>query len=199
MRAALLLAGVLSVAANAQTVPRQFVLGDYAACVVRQAPAKAERLLATRMGTPEEGRLVMELSRNYGSCLHRASQVPAITGAVRGAFAEALLMRDPRVLDGAARLAPVAPKAVKVARGREFVANYAACLTRAQPVRAATLVRSGHSSQDERKAFLAFGTALSVCMPEDAAYDVNITDVRNHVADALYQALAAKSTGNPTR
>jgi hypothetical protein len=108
---------------------------------------------------------------------------------MRGALAEAALRRDAAKL-AALAVRPAAPAARITERGvgtRPFVIAYGQCIAAAAPAQAVALIGTPHGSDDEKRAIMAIGEPLKACMPEGVAYSLNIRDVRNHVADALYR------------
>lgn len=168
--------------------PKQATLADFADCAIGQAPDRVRAFLATAPNTREEGLAV----RSFGkmeSCTRGRAFVSARTGEIRGALAEVTLKRDQARLQAiAARPAePPARIAERAAGSRSFVIAYASCIARAAPSAAVKLIQADYASDAEKAAIVAIGEPLKACMPDGVAYQLNIRDVRNHVADALYR------------
>jgi hypothetical protein len=192
LAAATLLA--LSAVPQGQLVPKQRVVADYGACVVRHAERSSLRLMETAPGSVEEARLARELSLGGFSCLKGRRGLTLQTGAIRGAIAEALIARDPAIL-AAVRAMPAGspPRPSLGVDGRAFVIAYADCLVGSDPARSADLIGTDAGSAAERTVFVGFGEALKRCMPERAQYRANVTDIRNHVAAALYRVARSRT------
>lgn len=183
---------ILAMAAPAAQalVPKDVVLRQFGACLLKQAPDRAHRLLASELGSAAEKALLDEiLSARGDGCIDR----PVLSmgyGQIRGAMAQAAFEREPAKLTAAIAL-PARPVArPEAAEGRAFVINYAQCLVAAKPADAVALIRSEIGSRAESGAFFGFGDTLKDCMPIGAEYHVNISDVRSHVAAVLYKAVA---------
>lgn len=170
---------------------KQATLADFADCVIAQAPERTAELLATQPGTREEG-LALRKFTGLESCTRGRSFVSARTGEMRGALAEAALKRDAAKLASLTKRAGRAPARIaeRAAGTRPFVIAYGQCLAGAAPAQAVSLIATPHGSDDEKRAMMAIGEPLKACMPEGVAYSLNIRDVRNHVADALYRMSA---------
>jgi hypothetical protein len=170
---------------------KQATLADFADCAIAQAPERTAALLATQPGTREEG-LVLRKLVGMESCTRGRSFVSARTGEMRGALAEAALKRDTAKLTALAARAANSPTRIteRAAGTRPFVIAYGQCIAQAAPAKAVSLIGTPYGSDDEKRAFMAIGEPLKGCMPEGVAYAINIRDVRNHVADALYRMSA---------
>jgi hypothetical protein len=177
----------LAAPASAQ-VPRAPVLADFGQCIARQAGGVARALLETEMGSQEEIQRARQIFNANPACIHDRRGLSARVGEVRGIVAEAMLEADAAAV---ARLSASPPGAVARASGqldgRAFVAAYAACLADAEPRQSIALLATAHHSPEEVTAFLAYGEALSDCMPEGATYRIDRFDVRNHIAARLYR------------
>jgi hypothetical protein len=167
---------------------KQATLADFADCAIAQAPERTAEFLATEPGTREEG-LALRKFGGMESCTRGRSFVSARTGEMRGALAEAALKRDAAKLTAlTARVATPPTRITERATGtRQFVIAYGQCLAQAAPAQAVSLIGTEHGSDAEKGAMIAIGEPLKACMPEGVAYALNIRDVRNHVADALYR------------
>ena len=174
-------------------VPKQVVLQEYGACMVRQAPGRSKALLATELGTKDEAELGRQVAMAVAPCLKGRWGLSMQTGAIRGAAAEAMFARDPQLLDRLAALPPAPAQRPAVADGRAFVIAYSSCLEQASPSATATLLRTAITSEQERAAFLGYGDVLKDCMPVGQRYSVNITDIRNHVAAIAYRRLVGRT------
>ena len=167
---------------------KQATLADFADCVIAQDPKQSANLFATVPGSREEGIAIRKFG-NLDICTRGRSFVSARTGEIRGALAEIALKRD------AAKLATLSARtaipSVRIAERevgtRTFIIAYGQCLASAAPAQAVQLITTDYGSDAERAALLAIGEPLKACMPEGVAYSINIRDVRNHVADALYR------------
>ncbi|SOB87802.1 hypothetical protein SAMN06297144_2939 [Sphingomonas guangdongensis] len=182
----------IALAATATTpqgklIPKQVVVAEFGDCLVRTAPRATGRLLMTPLGSSEEARLAHEVSRAGRTCLGGRPGLSLRTGAIRGAIAEAALARDGAVAARARALTATVADRPARANGRAFVIAYATCLVHSDPARSLTQLGQAIASQEERAAFLGFGDALTRCMPEKVRYNVDVTDVRNHIAAVLYQ------------
>lgn len=175
------------VPADAQTlISKQVELGDFGACLLKQARGQSTKLLGTTLGSSEERELAITLARGHNACI-RGRVLTGQTGAIRGAVAQAVLFRDPVLLD---RLAarPTAPAIrPEKADGRRFLIAYATCLTTAEPGKTAAFLHSGYGTAEERTGFLAYGDTLKACMPVGQEYQVDIPDLRNQIAAIAYQ------------
>lgn len=175
----------LTAATAQQLVPQQQVMNEFAACIWRHAPERARAALATPVGTPAERAALRAVAR-----LDQCTAQPFIsgrTGEFRGALAEGGIAVDPARRQRIASMTATAPVRVSVASGRAFVASYASCLATADPAGALALLGTPVGSSAESAAIRAMGPAMSGCMAEGLAYRVDVRDVRNHVADALYR------------
>ncbi len=170
---------------------KQATLADFADCAIAQAPERTAELLATTPGTREEGQALRKFV-SLDSCTRGRSFVSARTGEMRGALAEAALLRDAARLAALAARVGVTPARISetAAGTRPFVIAYGQCIAGAAPSQSVALIATPHGSDDEKRAMLAIGEPLKACMPEGVAYSLNIRDVRNHVADALYRMSA---------
>ena len=167
---------------------KQATLADFADCAVAQAPERTAELLATTPNTREEGQVLRKFV-GLDSCTRGRAFVSARSGEMRGALAEAALLRDAaRLAALAARVGATPSRISETAAGtRPFVIAYGQCIAGAAPSQSVALIATPHGSDDEKRAMLAIGEPLKACMPEGVAYSLNIRDVRNHVADALYR------------
>ncbi|MEI4507981.1 hypothetical protein WBQ88_09325 [Sphingopyxis sp. CCNWLW253] len=168
-----------------QLVPKQQVINDFAACIWRQAPDRVRAALGTAVDTPAE-RAALNSIAQFDAC----AKVPFISGRsgeFRGALAENAIHADKDRKVKLDSLAPVPAVRVPVARGRAFVASFSGCIAAADPAGSLALLGTAVGSHEETAAMRAMAAALSGCMPESAQYRVDVRDVRNHIADALYR------------
>lgn len=196
--AALVATPVFGQAERSATIPKQAVVSDFAACVLKRSPERARELLASPVGSPEERKLAKSLMSGMSSCTNGRMFISMRTGEARGALAEAVLKSDARLADQVTQLpALTAPRPTET-EGRQFVMAYARCLTAQSPASARALVATEYGSPEEGNAMMAFDSALKDCMPTGLAYRIDIRDVRNHVATALYdRAMASSGRGDP--
>lgn len=184
--------------ATGTTTNKQAVLAAFAQCVLKQAPENARLLLATDIDSKEEEKLAKKLLSNQNYCTDGRDIISMRTGEARGALAEAALKSDPALVERTAKLAPVTVERPTETVGRKFVMAYSRCLAASAPNKARALIITGHGSPEENSAMMAFGESLKDCMPLGFAYNLNIRDVRNHVATALYdRAIASSGRGDP--
>lgn len=184
-------AGLSSGHAHAQKlVAKQIVLQEFGDCLVKNAPAKSQRLLLTELGSPEERKIAVEITMAGSNCLRGRPVLSMMAGSIRGAIAEAHLRRAPGLLARAATLTPAAPVRPAQSDGRTFVIAYTGCLAKSAPQQSAALLQTPLASPDERAAFLKYGDTLSACMPLDQRYRIDITDLRNHIAAIVYRTIA---------
>jgi hypothetical protein len=172
-------------AAAQQLVPQQQVMNDFAACIWRQSPDRARAALGTAIDTPAERDALLSVAA-FDAC----SDAPFISGQsgeFRGALAESGLHADQGRKARLGALTPVPAIRVPVVKGRSFVARFSGCIASADPAGSLALLGTALGSREEVAAIRAMGTALSGCMPEGAKYGVDVRDVRNHIADALYR------------
>jgi hypothetical protein len=167
---------------------KQAALADFADCAVNQVPDRVSAFLGTTPHTPDEGAKLRAFGK-LEACTRGRMFVSARTGEMRGALAEVMLKRDAAKLNALATrsAAPAVRIAERAAGTRPFVIAYGQCLASAAPSQAVALVNTAHGSDDEKRAIVAIGEPLKACMPEGVAYQLNIRDVRNHVADALFR------------
>jgi hypothetical protein len=203
-RSALVLLAAVSLATPAGAVeskpalvPQQQIVSDFAACVLRQEPEATKALLASEAGSDQERVLARRLMEGTANCARGRPFISMMTGEARGALAEAALKADAGLARSAEALTVIASDRPTATEGRPFVIAYGRCLTGRDPARARALTDTVYGSDEERQAVLAFGDALKDCMPIGVNYQLNIRDVRNHVASALYdRALAASGGGD---
>ena len=167
---------------------KQASLADFADCVIDQAPRQSTNLLATAPGSREEGAVIRKFN-SLNNCMRGRAFISARTGEVRGALAEVTLKPDPAKLAALSTRAAVPPVRIieRMIGTRKFVIAYGQCLALAAPAEAVRLIGTDYGSDAEKSALLSIGEPLKACMPEGVAYAINIRDVRNHVADALYR------------
>jgi hypothetical protein len=179
-------------------VDKQVVLQEFAQCVFEQAPQRSRAFLATPIETAEEESAAQTLFTGQFPCIKERPHLSMQTGAARGALAEAVLKSDQALSRQLAALQPVDTARPTETDGRKFVYAYAQCLTAKAPAQARELIGTEPASTAERQAMMAFDQALSDCMPTGLSYQINIRDVRNHVATALYDRAIAASGGGDT-
>ncbi|MBJ7438150.1 MAG: hypothetical protein JHD35_03875 [Sphingopyxis sp.] len=168
-----------------QIVPKQSVINDFAACIWRQTPDKARAALGTAVDTPAEHAVLRSIAQ-FDACID-APYLSGRSGELRGALAENGIHADQGRRARLAALAPVPAVRVPIAYGRAFVASFSSCIAAADPAASLALLATTVGSSDEVAAMRAMAAALSGCMPEGAEYRVDVRDVRNHIADALYR------------
>ncbi len=180
-------------AETAKLVPQTKALSEFGTCIFRQAPDKSKALMMVPVDTKQEYNAASQLVQANNGCVEKYGSLTMQVGQIRGAIAEAILISD------AGRMkqlmsAPLAPALRPgFAEGRAFVYSYAKCLAAADMPKSAALLQTAHRSPEERQSFLAFGETTSACMPLQARYTVNVPDVRNHIAIALYELTAQGS------
>jgi hypothetical protein len=195
---ALLATPAIGQAGQSATVPKQAVVSEYAACVLKRSPERARELLATQVGSTEERTIAKSLMVNMASCTNGRKFISMRTGEARGALAEAVLKSDAQLAEQASKLAAQPADRPTETEGRRFVMAFARCLTAQSPVSARALIGTEYGSAEEKAAMLAFDTALKDCMPTGLSYSIDVPDVRNHVATALYdRAMASSGRGDP--
>lgn len=194
---AMLVAPAFAGEAKPAFVPKQSVLAEYAACVLAQQPEKTRQLLATSIDSKEEYTIAKSLLANQSQCTNGRMFISMKAGEARGALAEAALKSDASLVQSAQMLAPEPVARPTETVGRKFVMAYSRCLVASSPDKARGLIITGYGSGEENSAMMAFGDALKDCMPLGFAYTLNIRDVRNHVATALYdRAMASSGSGD---
>lgn len=193
---ALILTMLAPAAAAAQTfVPKKIVLDDFGACIVRQAPKLSVKLMATPLGSVEERNLAETLAKANNQCIRGRAYLSGRVGALRGSVAEALFARDQHLLLALSNKGKALAKRAPEAQGRAFAIGYATCLEAADPRATAGFLLTVPTTDDERKAFLAYGDSLKDCMPTGQAYKVDITDIRNQVAAIAYRDVMPQTKG----
>lgn len=201
--AALLASFVLAPSANAaggndKLSSKQAVITEFASCVIKQAPDRVRAFLATPVGSKEEMEQVKVLMGGKSQCTKGRMYLSMHTGQARGALAESLIKSDMAIAATVEQLAPLAADRPTETNGRMFVMAYARCLTSLDPQAARKLIATPHGTPDETAAISSFGPALQDCMPLGLVYRINVNDVRNHVATALYdRAMASSGAGEP--
>jgi hypothetical protein len=193
---ALLMAAVTTSTAFAQSVklvPLSQALSEFGSCILGQAPEKSKALMATGIDTKQESKLANQLAQANNECVKDYGSLSMQVGQIRGAIAERLLVSDADRMKQLASAPAAAAVRPDFAEGRAFVYNYAKCIAAADMAKSATFIQTAHRTPAEREAFLAYGDTLSACMPLKAKYTVNIPDVRNHIAVALYELTAQGS------
>lgn len=192
---ALLAAPAAAQTAPSATVPKQAVVSEYAACVLKRSPERVRELLSTEVGSTQERTIAKSLMTNMTSCANGRMFISMRTGEARGALAEAVLKSDAAIGQSAQLLVGEAPVRPTETAGRKFVMAYARCLVSAAPDKARALIGTGYGSAEEEAAMMAFDSPLKDCMPLGLSYQIDIPDVRNHVATALYDRAIASSGG----
>ena len=180
---------VSSGAASAETaklIPQAQALSEFGKCILGQAPEKSKALMATSLNTPQEYKLARQLALANNGCVKKYASLSMQTGQIRGAIAETILVSDAGRMKQFASAPLAAAVRPDFAEGRAFVYSYAKCLAAADMPKSAALIQTPHGTPAEREAFLAYGETVSSCMPLSARYRVNVQDVRNHIAVALY-------------
>lgn len=181
-----------------QLIDKQIVVEDFAQCVLAQAPERSRQLLATQVNSVEEEKLARALMTGLPNCTKGRPVLTMKTGEARGALAEAVLKSDRDLASHLANLEAVPAPRPTETDGRKFVSAYGRCLAMASPANARTLIATEHGSSAEKTAMLGFDAALKDCMPIGFSYQINVGDVRNHVATALYdRAIALTGGGDP--
>lgn len=168
-----------------QLVPQQQVMNDFAACIWQQTPDRARAALSTAIDTDAERsalRSVAEIDACSG-----VEFISGRSGEFRGALAETGIHGDDARKARIDALAPAPAARVPVATGRAFVASYSACIAAADPAGSMALLATTLGTPAETDAVRAMADAMTGCMPEGAQYRVDVRDVRNHIADALYR------------
>lgn len=181
--------------AEAQLVPKQAVVNDFAACVARQADGRVRAALVTEFSSPEERKAISSVALAHPACLKGRRYVLSLqTGVMRGALAAAMLAKEPALLQSFSARPDGRPFRPAPADGRAFVIAYASCLAQSKPAHTGMFLGTPIASAEERTAYEAYGETLMACMPEGLRYTSNITDVRNHVAAIVYRR-ATERTG----
>ena len=187
---ALFIAIITASAASAQTaklIPQAQALSEFGKCILGQAPEKSKALMATVLDTPQEYKLARQLVLANNGCVKKYASLSMQTGQIRGAIAETILVSDAGRIKQLASAPLGAAVRPDFAEGRAFVYSYAKCLAAADMPKSVALLQTPHGSPEERQSFVAYGETVSSCMPLKARYRVNIQDVRNHIAVALYE------------
>jgi hypothetical protein len=167
-------------------LPKQQVIHDYAACILQKYPEQARSVFGTVIDTQAE-RAALKSVAALPACSSDRAFISGRSGEFRGALAEMAIHADPARIARIGALAAAVPVRVPIAKGRAFVASYSSCIVSADPAGAMQLLSTQISSPEEKAAMFGMGTALTGCMPEGAKYTVDVRDVRNHIADALYR------------
>ncbi len=187
---ALFIAIITWSAASAQTaklIPQAQALSEFGKCILGQAPEKPKALMATGLNTPQEYKLARQLVLANNGCIQKYASLSMQTGQIRGAIAETILVSDAGRMKQFASAPLAAAIRPDFAEGRAFVYSYAKCLAAADMPKSVALLQTPHGSPEERQSFVVYGETVSSCMPLKARYRVNIQDVRNHIAVALYE------------
>lgn len=166
-------------------VPQQQVINAFAQCAWSRVPELVNSALATAMDTTAEREALRSVAR-IGGCSDRQF-ISGRSGEFRGGLAEAAIHGDAARKARIEALAPTAPVRVAAGTGRAFVARYAQCIAAADPVGSLALLSTSVGSPAESDAIRAMPEAMTGCMPEGATYRVDVRDVRNHIADALFR------------
>ena len=166
-------------------VPQQQVINAFAQCAWSRVPELVNTALATTIDTNAEREALRSVAR-VGGCSDRPF-ISGRSGEFRGGLAEAVIHGDASRRGRLQMLAPVAPVRVVMGTGRAFVARYAQCVAAADPAASLALLSTTVGSPAEADAIRAMPGAMTGCMPEGAAYRVDVRDVRNHIADALFR------------
>lgn len=176
------------VAASTYTLqPKQVAIAEFAACAVGQDREGARKVFATAPGSAEEHAALMGLAKKLDRCAKYRAFVSGKEGQFRGALAEALIAAEPPRAERLRKLTAKAPVRAPLAGGRQFLTGYARCIAEARPADSLALMATPLGTPSEQQAVMAMGETLSACMPEGAQYRLDVRDLRNHVADALFQ------------
>jgi hypothetical protein len=186
----LALAAMSSGSAFAETVklvPKTQALSEFGSCIVRQAPDRSSALLATPLNTKQEYKLARQLAQANSACVDKYGSLSMDVSQTRGAIAEYMLVSDLDLMKQFTSATLAEAVRPDFAEGRVFVYLYAKCLAAADTPKSAAFIKTTHGSAEERQSFLDYGETASACMPLKSRYSVNVSDVRNHVAVALYE------------
>ncbi|HEX5185143.1 MAG TPA: hypothetical protein VFW19_18565 [Allosphingosinicella sp.] len=196
-----LLAGGAS-AAGAQDHPTPEALrATYAmaACMVKDSPAQARRMLAYAPGSQESLRAFF--AAQPGNCLSEGSDgeddALRLEGPFqRGAVAEYLLLRDfsaigvPKgkigpvfVLPGPAEVAKFKPWAQQILAGLAV----AECVVRAEPRKSFAVFGTRVESPEEKAALTALLPAVDRCVPAGRGIDMEMASLRALLGEAAYR------------
>ncbi len=176
----------VATAQTAKLIPQAQALSEFGKCILGQAPEKSKALMATVLNTPQEYKLARQLVLANNGCVKKYASLSMQTGQIRGAIAETILVSDAGRMKQFASAPLAAAVRPDFAEGRAFVYSYAKCLAAADMPKSAALIQTPHGTPAERQAFVDYGETVISCMPLSARYRVNIPDVRNHIAVALY-------------
>lgn len=158
---------------------------DFAQCVVRGDPAKAQQILATKAGSAEERSLLLRVAQGRNGCLGKGTLRMA-GNWMRGALAEQLYLRTyPQPVSEAARpTAEVRP----AGEGAQVYHAYADCVVARNAPMADTVLRATPGSEAEKAAYRDSMPTLSSCLAggPDKQLAIDRTVLRGYLAESLY-------------
>lgn len=173
-----------SAAAQVDIAGNRAALRSFAACAVANDRPLVNTMLSTGRGAQDEVDAIETLIAS-SDCADAASAKGRVAD-FRGALAEAVLLAEPTRRKAVERRDAV--KAVPVADGndRAYFARLASCVARANPRQSLALVRSEPSTASENGAYKPLATSISRCLPDVSSTKLSRTEMRYHIADALY-------------
>lgn len=196
---------LLALAADRQTtmVTQRDAVMNFAKCVQRRAPDRAEALIASEPDSKREREIVTTMAGAYNACIVEAQFLSFQAALLRGQLADLAFQRDAAAREKAAALPTTAPDVPNTATIDEDVAKlpasrrdraftetfrrfYARCVAGANPRAVAALIPAQPSSAEERAALLSASETLSQCMPLGISYRLIVAELRPFLISELY-------------
>lgn len=158
----------------------------FAECLVRTRQRQMLELLATRLNSPEQQRIVRDVIGWRSRCL-RARSMQIDNVLLRGAIAEALYRQELRGKE-VARLER-APEMLAADPARDSSAaleRFGRCMMTRKPELVRALIGTRPGSDEERAALAGIATALPLCLPPSPERARHPLRLRGAVAEAFY-------------
>ncbi|WP_160755115.1 hypothetical protein [Allopontixanthobacter sediminis] len=167
-------------------------LAEYAACVARERPDEAARLLKQDFRSSGYRNGMANLSKFTEGCARdaRFSKMRMGTLPFAGALAESLLEASPDPLLARLAMAALKPDVITYSRTDAM----AMCMIRGAPDLVARMFASEINSAEETAATKVLTPIASLCLKEEAGFEASPLGMRSMLATASYRLLAAQES-----
>lgn len=176
-------------------------------CIADDQWEMARPLFATRVGSPDESRILSRLTGGgYGSKCTYAFRMRMTSMLMRGGIAESRY----RQVFGDTPPAPAAGEPTPVPAGASFrwvgfqqdsnprhLYAFATCLARTEPAGVHTVLKERIGSKGERLALQALSGRFGACLAPGQRLQANSLTLRPWLAEAQYQRFRSRDSGQP--
>ena len=173
------------VASQSDIAGNRAALRSFAACATAQDRAAVGTVLGTAHGSQDEVDAIEGLIAT-SECADAAS-AKGRPADFRGALAEAVLLAEPSRETALKARDAVRARPVTDGADRTYFARLASCVAAANPRQSLALVHSVPGTSSENGALKPLATSISRCLPDVSATKLSRTEMRYHIADALYR------------